>query len=253
MKWPKSKSRGIPTWAVKPDVPNKPCRLEAAAYKKFPRKLLHDVDLIFGVTGGPTVGQPTSDGDDIEDWLANGTKPELFMASGSTKTSEFENVLVWLNQMLETKEDKRKVGNKRVVSITPAPIDDALSDAAVEEVDPTVKLPIMRNFGTQFTFEIATGGGKDAPTVKKTIYLMNNTMPINFMFYGTPAEILDWSYAQLLDVTAKLAERASSIKDPQVFATDYSLDATQGVWHSEKISKNFPVPQASGKPLPGGD
>ena len=251
--WPKSRSRGIPSWAIAPDVPNKPCRREAAAYKKFPRKLLLDVDLIFGVTGGPTVGQPTIDGDDIEDWLANGTRPELFMASGSTKTSEFENVLRWLNQVLTSPADKRKVGGKRVVSVTPGPIDDMLSDAAVEQMDPNVKLPIMRNFGTRFDFVIATGGGKHAATVKKTIYLMNNTMPINFMFYGTPAEILDYSYAQLLDITAKLAERAPALKTAQVFATDYSLAATKGVWRAQKISKDFPVPQASGQSLPGGD
>src|SRR5687767_503033 len=133
------------------------------------------IDLIFGVTGGPTVGQPTIDGDDIEDWLANGTPLELFMASGSTKTSEFENVLGWINQMLTAPAAKRTVKGKRVVSITPGPIDDMLSDAAVEEVDPTVKLPIMRNFGSRFDFVIATGPGKKAPTVKKTIYLMNNT------------------------------------------------------------------------------
>ena len=79
------------------------------------------------------------------------------MVSGSTKTSEFENVLRWLNQILRHRADKRKVGGKRVASVTPGPIDDMLSDAAVEEMDPSVKLPIMRNFGTRFDFVIATG------------------------------------------------------------------------------------------------
>jgi hypothetical protein len=124
-------------------VPPRGSGLQEVSAQADPR-----LDLIFGVTGGPTAGQPTIAGDDIEDWLANGTRPELFMASGSTKTSEFEDVLHWLNQMMTTPAAKRKVGDRRVVSLTAAPIDDQLSDAAVEEMDPNIKLPIMRNFGT---------------------------------------------------------------------------------------------------------
>ncbi len=58
---------------------------------------------------------------------------------------------------------------------------------------------------------------------------------------------------ELLDITAKLGGRASSLKTAQVFATDNSLASTKGVWHAEKLSKDFPVPQASGQSLPGGD
>jgi hypothetical protein len=248
--WPAPKPGEVPDWATPPDQPIRPCKFEASAFKKFPKEYARSIDLVFGVTGGPTVGHPTIDGDDIADWLENGTRPQLFMASGSTKTSEFTNVLGWLNQMVAAPADGRKVGARKVLSLIPAPIDDALSDAAVEQVLPQVSLPIPRNFGTQFTFVLEPGGPAGSPTTK-IIYLMNNTMPVNFMFYGTPAEILDYSYAQLIDITATLARRAPGLKEARVFATDYSVPATQDVWQAMPLAKDYPVPGPSGQSLPG--
>jgi len=249
--WPPAGPREIPKWATPPGTPNRPCKMEMAAFKKFSKEDRRNIDLVFGVTGGPTVDHPTIDGDDVAEWLENGTKPQLFMASGSTKTSEFTNVLGWLNELILAPDNSRKVGNRKVISLIPAPIDDALSDTAVKEAVPNVKLPIPRNFGTQFTFQLEPGGPAGSSTTK-TIYLLNNTMPINFMFYGTPTEILDYSYAQLVDITAMLGRRAPTIEEPLVYATDYSMKATEGVWRATMLTKDFPVPKPSGKPLSGG-
>jgi hypothetical protein len=262
--WPKSARGSRPDWSTAPDVPNKPCLAEASAFKKFDKRHVRGLDVIFGVTGGPTVDHATVEGDDIEDWLAHGSRSRLYMASGSTKTSEYTNVLGWINAMLE-KTGNREVCGRKVLRITPGPIDDQLSDAAVQQMEVAweeagtmrkppegSKLSIKRNFGTQFVFEIEADG-EAGTTEEKTIYLLNNTMPVNFMFYGTPAEILDYSYAQLLDVTAKLGIRAKELTEARVYATDYSLAATEGVWNATGIAKDYPVPLSSGKPLPGGE
>jgi hypothetical protein len=184
----------------------------------------------------------------VEDWLVNGGRKQLFIASGSTKTSEFPTSLLWLNTLIQTPPEQRTVGGRRVISVTPGPIDDELADAAVQEVDPQVPVHVKRNFGTRFDFVIAAA--TDAPSVSKSIFLLNNTMPINFMFYGTPVEILDYSLAQLLDVTALLARRAPGLSAAQVYATDYSLNATQGVWMANTIDRDFVVPKPAGIPLP---
>jgi hypothetical protein len=205
------------------------------------------VDLIFGVTGGPTADHPTVDGDDVEDWLANGTPRQLFFASGSTKTSEFPGVLTWLNAMLRLPPAERTVGGRRVLGLTPGIIPDDLAEAALEEVAPGAP-HVRRNFGTRFDFVLAGATDAEAP-VTKTVFLLNNTMPINFMFYGTPVEILDYSLAQLLDVAAMLARRAATLPVPRVCATDFTRVATDGVWRARSLDRDYPVPRPAGQPV----
>ncbi len=267
----------VPPWA---DAPDKPIQVwredasgrlrhvavqEAAAYRDFDAEDLKRVDLIFGLTGGPTqLGRPTVSGDDMENWLINGHAEAIYLSSGSTKTAEFSDVLMWLDALLKRQGDGLEitVHGRKLISIKPETIKDNLAEAALKETVTSVNkaLPsdrvftvsdflkeFRRSFGTRtFTLE---GRTPSAAPITKQICLLYKTYPINFMFYGTPAEVLDWNYAQLLDVTAMLAILAAELPTAEVYAVDYSIKATEGVLGATALDRDYPVPDPSGLPL----
>lgn len=112
------------------------------------------------------------------------------------------DVLSWLEDILNEKEEERKINGILLDSLGAGPIPAQLSIAAVSQMRPGPNPPsqVKHNFGTQFVFEFKQDGVK----VKKTVYLVNNTMPVNFMFYGTPTEIMDMTYSQVTSCAVAL-------------------------------------------------
>ena len=254
--WPKPKPGSIPQWAEwsASDRPLENVGGEVSAYGKLPKEIRYGFDVILGWTGGPKtvetesglVTYQTINGQDIADWLTEGReKASLYLVSGSTKTVEFLDVLVWLESLLVTDPGKRIVNGIKLDDMSAAPIPDQLSIAAVaqmwpnkDEKPPTV---IKRNFGTQFTFVFK----QDGVQVTKTIYLVNNTMPVNFMFYGTPTEIMDMTYSQVTSCAAALVKAdKEGEKEPGVYPTDYRQKATIGVYLARKLDKDYDIPSS---------
>jgi len=204
--WPKPKRGSIPKWAEWSacDKPLTDVAGETLAYGDLTDDERNGFDVIIGWTGGPRkrmvngaeVSYQTISGQDVADWLTIGKKKSnLYLVSGSTKTVEFSDVLVWLEEILNEPAKKRAINGIMLDDLIAGPIPDQLSIAAVAQMWPDHNPPttIKRNFGTQFTFVFKQNGVQ----VTKNLYLVNNTMPVNFMYYGTPTEIMDLTYGQV--------------------------------------------------------
>jgi hypothetical protein len=249
LNWPKPMPETIPEWAEWSacDKPLSNVAGEVATYDDLPKSVRYDLDVIFGWTGGPRtinnngqeVNYQTVSGKDVADWLVYGTKKShLYLVSGSTKTIEFSDVLCWLEQLLTAPEDDRKINGVKLEDLIVEAIPDQLSIAAVKQMWPDNNPPttIKRNFGTQFTFKFKQNG----VSVSKTLYLVNNTMPINFMYYGTPTEIMDMTYSQVTSCAAALFRNQDA--EFGVYPTDYNKKATDGVYLGRTLTKDYPIP-----------
>ncbi len=249
VEWQKPEPDSIPKWAEWSacDVPLEDVAGEVAAYKNLPEEIRYNLEVIFGWTGGPrtvikdgkTIHYQTIEGQDVADWLTYGKeKANLYLVSGSTKTVEFSDVLLWLETILNKDAGERKINGILLDDFIAAPIPDQLSIAAVAQVWPDQNPPaeIKRNFGTQFTFIFK----QDDVQVTKNLYLVNNTMPINFMYYGTPTEIMDMTYSQVTSCAAALLKNADTV--PGIYPTDYSKKATDGVYLGRKLDKEYHIP-----------
>ncbi len=212
----------VPAWQKRDDEPALPGIEEQASMNDFNPARLHDLDLIIGVTGGPTPGHQTMSRGHLIDWLANGNKDTLFIASGSTKTDEFPDLLAWVNEILEASAADI-LGRKATVA--KLDLKDALS---------------KRSFGARYQFVITRKEGEKAQT--KNVIFLNNLMPINFLFYGVPTEIIDQTLAQLISVTANLHRQAPKINRPRVFAIDYDRIASENVYGAIMPEHDIPIP-----------
>jgi hypothetical protein len=249
LNWPKSVPGSIPEWATWSacDVPLPDVAGEVAAYDDLPESVRCDLDVIFGWTGGPRkitadgreIEYKTVSGQNIADWLTKGTnKSNLYLVSGSTKTIEFSDVLTWLESLLNSAPNDRKINNIPLRELKVDAIPDQLSIAAVQQMWPDDNPPsvIKRNFGTQFTFVFEQNGEQ----VEKTLYLVNNTMPINFMYYGTPTEIMDMTYSQVTSCAAALFRNQDI--EPGIYPTDYKKKATDGVYLGRELAEDYEIP-----------
>lgn len=246
--WPKPEPDSIPKWAEwsSSDKPIDHVVREVSAYDDLPDQEKYKLEVILGWTGGPktvtvqgrTVHYQTITGRNVEDWLTNGReKASLYLVSGSTKTVEFSDVLTWLEQLIDTPEQDRRINGTKLDSFLADAIPDALSIAAVDQMWPDDNPPkvISRNFGTMFTF----GFEQDGVKVKKTLYLVNNTMPVNFLFYGTPTEIMDLTYSQVSSCAVAMVKNRCN---PGIYPTDYNQLASDGVYLARKLDKDYKVP-----------
>ena len=100
-----------------------------------------------------------------------------------------------------------------------------------------------RSFGARYQFVITTNDGAKAQT--KNVIFLNNLMPINFLFYGVPSEIIDQTLAQLISVTANLHRQAPKINRPRVFAVDYDRIASENVYGAIMPEHDIPIPRSS--------
>jgi hypothetical protein len=154
-------------------------------------------DLVLGVAGASVVR-----GDDVAAWLLRGARPDLVLASGSTKTVEFKDVMAWLDAVLQQPEPR--VGGRRAA-------------IAVEAIlDPRTE----RLYGHRYSFTI------DGVPGRRSLVCLANLTPVNFLFYGVATELIDDVLAQLLSVSLGLVRRAGDPSlAPRLHAVDRDIDA----------------------------
>ncbi len=180
------------------------CQANAAVTHEFealdlvpaPERL--DVDLIIGVTGRSII-----EGGFIEAWLGAGTRQQLVLVSGSTKTEEFADIALWI-EALWTTSPPRIAG--RAAAIEVSEIQDPVSG---------------RLFGHRYRFEFEDESG----AVPRDLFLVANLTPANFLFYGVPTEAIDDVLAQLLCVSLGLLVREPRTREPaRLLAVDRDID-----------------------------
>lgn len=180
--------------------------IEAREFTALPRDIRMQMDLVLGVTGASVLT-----GADLEEWLVDGQAPRLVLASGSTKTEEFAGLAAWM-------ED-------RVLGQDAIRLRDRLARVRVHELrDPLSG----RIFGhrAHFTLGAAGGGAPDAGAREREVFFLANGMPVNFLFYGVPTELIDDVLADLVGVAQGLIRRASEGAVPRrLHAVDVEIDS----------------------------
>ena len=219
----------LPSWQLRPSQSSAHGASEVARYVELDSARAADLDLIIGVTGGPTPGHPVLQVQDIITWLLQGHRTELFIASGSTKTAEFSELLDWIDDALRS-----------ALPGTQVPI--RLGDrTATLGGQPVIDLLSRRRFGTRYSFTIDESGGMQR--VRSLVFLEELT-PVNFLFYGVPTEIIDVVLAQLISATLTLVAFPAIKLEPRMYAVDYDPEATANVYGSRPLvgTQRFPLP-----------
>ncbi|EMN58091.1 hypothetical protein LEP1GSC090_3965 [Leptospira borgpetersenii serovar Javanica str. MK146] len=156
-------------------------------------------DLILGVIGCSILRR-----EHFEDLILNGTKSKILIASGSTKTAEYTDLIHWLDE-LSFSEDK-KIGGHPVRL----------------EFDRILDPQSGIDQGGKVSFFVS----KDGVEIEKTFFLLSDLSPINFLFYGVPTEGMDAIIGQLASVALGMADQSKNgrILPPGLYAVDHEID-----------------------------
>lgn len=171
---------------------------EAMRFDLLPEEERFGADLVIGVAGISVLT-----GEQAAAWLLRNPGRELFLASGSTKTVEFEGLAAWLEGLLQQSEPH--------LEGEPVEIDsDEVLDARTGRV-----------YGRRYSFRATNR--RSAPS--HLVFIANRT-PANFLFYGVPTELIDEVLAQLATTTLGLVQRAPHEELPcRLLAVDRDIDA----------------------------
>jgi hypothetical protein len=166
---------------------------ETTRYRDLPDAVRARSDLIIGV-----IGHSILSGDDLTEWILRGEKDSLVLASGSTKTEEFRDIARFIDGLLGA--DRRELEGE------PCEVQTH------EVIDPMTG----RVFGHRYAFTLGTR--------QRDVILLANLMPVNFMFYGVPTELIDEVLAELLSCSLGLIARSETLT-PQLHAVDWTITA----------------------------
>jgi len=183
--------------------PGAPAYRWARRIRDLPEELLRRVDLVIGVTGKSAMSW-----EDTEALLLRDGPSDFYLASGSTKTVEFQDVSRGLEALLRTPVP--------AVQGMPCRIEG-------EEVsDPQTR----RLLGHKYRFHFDRHPAARRAGCVRTLWFLGNLMPINFLYYGVPAEIMDAVLAQLLRCSLGMARRVSAgdALEKQPYAVDGEID-----------------------------
>ncbi len=158
-----------------------------------------ETDLFIGLAGKSVLT-----GKHLEKLLLEGKNPCIFFASGSTKTLEYTDVIEYIKEL----------------STAPRPaIGRHAANIHFERInDPQTGL----DQGGRVTMEIVMG----RKNVKRTLYLLGDLSPINFLYYGVPAESMDAIMSQLTRLSLGIIGRYHdrSIPNSGIYAVDREVD-----------------------------
>jgi len=163
------------------------------------KDVLSRIDMFIGVIGA-SILKPKH----IEDIILHTPHRAVFFASGSTKTVEFSDLQNYLQSLRDATDPQ--IGGKTVnVDFM------ALRD---------LQTGVLQGYQASLVFP-------DDPENNKVFYLLGELMPINFLYYGIPGEIVDEVMAQLFTLSCGMVKRQHSENKlkPALLAVDYEIDA----------------------------
>jgi len=173
--------------------------VEVQTIEALGKEALTGTDLFIGVIGD-SILKP----EHIEDIILHGRRRDVFFISGSTKTVEFSDLQNYLQQLRDA--ERPRIGGKAVQVEF-----QSLRD---------LQTGILQGQQVLLSFP-------DDPARHKVFYLLGELMPINFLHYGIPREIVDEVMAQLFTLACGLVRREQSANplDRALLAVDYEIDA----------------------------
>ncbi len=162
---------------------------------------LFKLDTFIGVIGKSTI-KPAQ----LEKIVLCGARQSLFFISGSTKTVEFKDLSDWL-QNLQASENP--VIRQVPVKITVTHLKDAQTGVI---------------HGNKVRLIFGTTPECNLPF--KDLYLLGDLMPLNFLYYGVPTELMDLIFAQLMRLTLGFTSKinAGETLPLKLLAIDRNID-----------------------------
>lgn len=171
-----------------------------ASFAALPEERLLDLDLFIGFVGKSVLDTAT-----IEKLMLRGRRTALFFVSGSTKTAEYEDLSAWLQHLYS--QPSPKIGDVPV-SLEIAPVKDPQTGLVQ---------------GNRVVINFA--GAAELP--RKELYLLGDLMPLNFLYYGVPAEVIDQVMALLLRLSFSFIDKvmAGERLPDRLLGVDQQIDA----------------------------
>lgn len=173
--------------------------IEVKTIDALGQEALTRTDMFIGVVGD-SILKPKH----IAEIILHGRHREVFFISGSTKTVEYADLQNYLQSLSDA--DRPQIGGKTVKVEF-----QALRD---------LQTGILQGYQAALSFP-------DDSSNNKVFYLLGELMPINFLYYGIPREIVDEVMAQLFTLSCGFVrrERSEDKLAPALLAVDYEIDA----------------------------
>ncbi|MBF0530661.1 MAG: hypothetical protein HQK55_15625 [Deltaproteobacteria bacterium] len=169
------------------------------SFDDIPEEYLKDSDLFIGVSGCSVIDAPR-----LERLIKITRHEDLYFASGSTKTIEYTDLLSWVETLLR--------------SGTPSIGGEPVQMEKMVMRDPLSRLDQGITVVIRFT----------RISKVRRLHLMAHLMPVNFLYYGVPREIIDIVITQLLEISIGLSTRARNgdTLPPKLLALDKNREFT---------------------------
>ena len=163
------------------------------------------LDLFLGVTGVSVLGR-----DFFEKLILEGSAQDLFFASGSTKTVEFESLTAWIEDLSKT--DRPTIGGYPI-RMEKSPVKDPQNQ-------------ILQGHHVRIIFENKPDHAMNFHFPHKDLYLLGDSMPINFLYYGVPGEVIDGVFEELFSLLSGFVSREQKAQSygPGIYAVDVNID-----------------------------
>ena len=144
----------------------------------------------------------------ISDMLLHSTREFICLVSGSTKTVEYTDISNWLDGLINC--DDPRIGG----------------------IPAHIRLSLIRDHQTRLiqgkcvTFEFQKCGSNPTPFTRR-LFLYAELMPVNFLYYGSPCEIIQQVESQLLQVSLGATSRHCSGNPlpAKLLSVDHEIDA----------------------------
>ncbi|MDD2236081.1 MAG: hypothetical protein PHG65_02595 [Kiritimatiellae bacterium] len=164
----------------------------------IPDDIFLELDVFLGITGVSVL-----QAGHMERLLLHGRKKRIYLASGSTKTAEFSDISRWIQELRDASTPT--IGGR---------------DVDLHTYDLRDPLTHM-NLGTRIRF---TFHSKSAESDQREIILIADGMPVNFLFYGVPGEVIDGVMCELMQMAALPCRTTQPKAKPIIHALDIHID-----------------------------
>ena len=169
------------------------------ALSEIPEDIFLSLELFIGVIGASILKREF-----LEKLILKGNKSRLIFASGSTKTVEFSELSEFLYEVYT-------MDSPQIAGVPVRIFYDKILDPQTNTIQGTKVLLYFNSNGLE---------------IEKTLYLLGDLSPINFLFYGVPTETMDLIISQLTSVSLGLLNQYKSgeLPEPGLYAVDHQID-----------------------------
>jgi len=172
---------------------------------QLPEAVWKPLDLFVGITGVSVLQR-----DFFEKLLLEGSARDLFFTSGSTKTIEFADLTAWIEELSNAPRPEIR---GYPVHLEKRPVKDPQNR-------------VLQGHHVRIIFEGEAGHLPNFGGRRKDLYLLGDAMPINFLYYGVPGEVIDGVFEELYSLFCGFVSRyeKGEAYAPGIYAVDINTD-----------------------------